>query len=313
MFRDERESSLQYLTLVYKKRIGLILFIAIATLIAGGITFLIPKKYASTAIIYPANDINRNDIMQAPQFGFEVETERLMQMLNSAVIRDRVIKRFDLITYYEVDTNKAQWKYHLIKNYVQDIGFSRTEFLSIQIFVKTKKPELSAEICDFIVEEVNQYKTEIFEKNRKQEYEYALLSLKRMQDKLQSVINQIYQEKDSTVSNQIIENFLNMASKENYVKNDFIQNETMAKLIDEYKYFKDKYYELRSQVDYTKKLMDRPFLKNYVIEHAKPSYKKVSPSLLTNLIIGFSISSIIAFSWLAFVNKFSGNNDDEVE
>ena len=41
-------------------------------------TFFTPKKYLSTAIIYPYNSHKVNDIISNPQFGYEIETEQLI-------------------------------------------------------------------------------------------------------------------------------------------------------------------------------------------------------------------------------------------
>src|SRR5690606_10271697 len=57
---------------------------------------------------------------------------------------------------------KIDWYSHLSKKMEKDIEFERTPYYSLSISASTKSPELSANIVNYIVDEVNSIVQEIF-------------------------------------------------------------------------------------------------------------------------------------------------------
>ena len=105
-----KESQSSGLTYFYKNRKLFGIALVVGAVLGLSLTFFVPKKYLSTAIIYPYNSHTRGDLVVNPQFGFEVETEQLLQLLESKSMRDRTIEKFKLYEYYELDTNSKSWK-----------------------------------------------------------------------------------------------------------------------------------------------------------------------------------------------------------
>src|SRR5690606_20772606 len=136
------------------------------------VTLLTDKKYRSTAIIYPGNTYLRDEVISNPQFGTERESEQLMQMLESESIRDSVVKKFDLVNYYELDTNSIDWRERLTLKYIRDINCFKSKYMSIVISATTTKPELSAEIVNYITDVIDQYRESIFYENMHLELSY---------------------------------------------------------------------------------------------------------------------------------------------
>jgi hypothetical protein len=83
---------------------------ALASILFSGPAFIKPL-YKSTVILYPAttNSIskallseNAYDRSDPLAFGEEVEAEQLLQLLNSDLIRRRIIEKYKLMDHYEI-------------------------------------------------------------------------------------------------------------------------------------------------------------------------------------------------------------------
>lgn len=290
---EDKSSSLLFL---YRNRKFLIINFIIGVVLSIGITYFIPKKYLSTAIVYPANSHTRNDIVGNPQFGYETETEQLLQLLESKNMRQRTIDQLDLISYYKPDTTKADWKTQLDLRYSKDVSFSRSKYLSVVISVTTKDPELSAKIANFQIDEVNAYRNAIFEKNRKQELNSVKSKLDESRKNCQLLRDSIYAVRGNT--DKLIFNFIENLNNENYDAADFIDNPKLEKLIEQYifelailKEFKSTYNKLEFQ-------MNKPIPNVYTIDRAFPSYKKVSPSYLINAVLGGFVWTLLSITLL---------------
>jgi uncharacterized protein involved in exopolysaccharide biosynthesis len=127
-------------------------------LVSAAVSFTLTDYYKSVAIIFPAktssvlvgkNLASRDNVTD---FGEEEQAEQLLQILQSADIRERIISKYNLMEHYgiEADENFATTK--LNKEYRGNISFSRTKFGSIEIEVLDKDPEMAASIANDIVE-----------------------------------------------------------------------------------------------------------------------------------------------------------------
>ncbi len=282
------------LDFLFKNRKLLIFAAFLGGIIGIGATFFIPKKYLSTAIIYPYNSHKVNEIISNPQFGYEIETEQLMQLLESKSMRDKTIEAFKLYDYYEEDTTDLKWKSELTLKYINDVSFFRSKYLSIVINVKTKDPQLSADIANFQVSEVNRYREQIFEENREKSFKNIgdkyLLSKRR----LAALKDSIYAIKGG--SQELLYNFVENLNNENYDTQDFINDSRLEPIIEQYLYERGRYLALRVKYDQMKELIEQPLPSVYSIDIAEPTYKKVSPSFLMNALVGGIIFFILVLT-----------------
>lgn len=163
VFKKEETEAIQLLAILYSKRRFIFLFTLIITLTFVLVSlFVIPKKYSSEAIIYPTPTNSEDAILENPSFGFEGHSNQLLQVLKSNTLRERLISKFDLATYYEIDTSEIDWYSRLSKKMEKDILFERTPYYSLSISASTTSPELSSNIVNYIVDEVNIIVQEIF-------------------------------------------------------------------------------------------------------------------------------------------------------
>lgn len=271
-------------TYLFKNRKFYFIALMIGAILGGGLTFFIPKKYLSTAIVYPYNSHTVSSIVSNPQFGYEVETEQLLQLLESKSMRDRTIEKFKLYDYYEEDTSDLAWKSKVALNYIADVEFFRSKYLSVVINVQTKDPQLSADIANFQVEEVNKYREQIFEENRYAKFNKIKEKYDKSASRLDQIKDSIYEIKKG--SGQLLYNFIENLNNENYDASEFVNQPELEVLVDQYLYEKRKYDALRTEHDQLKQALDEELPSIYSIDRAEPSYKKASPSFLINTAIG---------------------------
>ena len=117
---------------------------AMATVFSGP-NFIAPK-FTSRAVIYPAN---------LGGYSGETRLEQMQQYLESNVIRDSVIAKFNLYEEYEIDPEMLTSKNLMIKMYGEHIGFDETKYESINMTATSTDPVKAKEILDEIIEQLN--------------------------------------------------------------------------------------------------------------------------------------------------------------
>lgn len=166
LFKEEEKEALRSLRILYKHRyfiIGCTLTLGLLALMLS--LFVIPKKYVSEAIIYPTPSNSEEMLLDNPSFGYEGNANQLLQVLQSGTLKDRLIKKFNLISYYEIDTTDRAWYSKLSKKIDHDIRFESTPYYSVSLTAETETPQLSADIVNYAVDEVNVIMQEIFSAN----------------------------------------------------------------------------------------------------------------------------------------------------
>jgi len=149
------------LVFLYKWRKHLFLIAGIslvASVIFSSPWFIVPL-YKSTVIMFPtsSNSISKSLLTESKdvkqdilQFGEEEQTEQLLQILNSNLIRERVISQFKLLEHYGIDPGSKHKKTRLIKEYENKIKFRRTEYMAVKITVLDSDPLMASRIANTI-------------------------------------------------------------------------------------------------------------------------------------------------------------------
>ena len=143
----------------YKWRKTILAVAVLAAVSSAGVAFMIPEKFKSTVILFPApsvsiskslmsaNNSSQSDLLQ---FGEEDDMERMLQVLNSEEIRERIVKKYKLGEHYGIE-NDNQYKRTLLRQeYDDNIQFKKTEFMSVKIEVLDRSPEMASNIANDI-------------------------------------------------------------------------------------------------------------------------------------------------------------------
>ena len=239
--------------------------------------------------------------MVNPQFGFEVETEQLLQLLESKSMRDRTIEKFKLYEYYELDTNSKSWKAELAARYIEDVSFFRSKYLSVVIHATLKDPELAADIANFQVEEINDYRESIFKENREAEFRAIQSEYDQSKDELQKLKDSIYA---LSPSGGLLYNFMENLNNENFDPSGFVADPRMEDVVEQYVYESHRNKVLRNEFDQMKTALEEPLPSVYSIDVAVPSHKKVSPSFSVNIAIGAMLVFFIVLTIRLVLDKW---------
>jgi uncharacterized protein involved in exopolysaccharide biosynthesis len=148
-------NSLNVLYFVYKWRKVLGVVTISAIIVSGIISLLIPEKYKSTVILFPAttNSISKvlyNRTDDALKFGEEEEAEQMLQILNSEEIRSRIAKKYQLMQHYGIDSACGSQRTLLESEFQDNITFKRTELMSVKIEVLDRDPKMASDIANDI-------------------------------------------------------------------------------------------------------------------------------------------------------------------
>jgi capsular polysaccharide biosynthesis protein len=165
-------NSSNFIVFLYKwrKPIVVVGLAAILISVLFSSPWFITPKYKSTVILFPTstnaiskalltdNFGNKQDILE---FGEEEQAEQLLQVLNSNTIRSKVIGKFGLMAHYEIDSTDRYKNTKLYGEYDENITFSRTEYMAVQISVLDKDPQMAADIANNIADLVDSVKNQM--------------------------------------------------------------------------------------------------------------------------------------------------------
>jgi len=160
--QDFRFDSMDIVLYIWKRRIPLLIITFAAGIVSIVGSMMITPKFKATVVLFATSDasvgkaiIQENYQKDMQAFGLEEQVEPVMQVLKSDVIRDQIIKKYDLMHHYHIDTSAPYPYYKLHKYYAANIQIRRTEYNSIVISVMDEDPEMAADIANNIADLVD--------------------------------------------------------------------------------------------------------------------------------------------------------------
>ena len=181
------------------------------------LTLVMKPSYKSTGIIFPTPTNSPDKILAEPQFGYEVDADWLMQVLKSEIVRDSLNKEFDLVNYFELDTEKQGWMDDFRKEYDDMIDFERTKYMSIEIAATTHEPELSANIANYIIDHIDGIREKIFKANTYQTLRHFEHIFFEKNDFVNTLIDSIYHLRENNTSESLSLLYAQIKSKQQEV------------------------------------------------------------------------------------------------
>jgi len=187
------------LLFLWRNRKTVILITSTTALVAVIISLLMTPLFRSTAIVFPAATSTvsfseqRNAKASSMDFGEEEQAEQLIQILQSARIRNRIVQKFDLMEHYEIASDDPNKNYKLGKEYNNHITFTRTRYGSIEISVLDRDKQLAANIANKIVQLIDTVKNEMVQERTIPAFQIS----QRKKDLLEQDISTILIELDS--------------------------------------------------------------------------------------------------------------------
>jgi len=168
--------------------------------------FFITPLFESTVVVFPAKSSSLSRAVFGSnvdflEYGDVEDAERLLQVLESTAIRDRIVERFDLFTHYEIPEDSEFRNTTFRKIYNSNISSSRTIYGAVEIKVRDKDPEMAANLAneiaalaDTIQNEIRQERALMAYKTAVQRYENLKREIIKTEDSLRTVMSRgIYQ------------------------------------------------------------------------------------------------------------------------
>lgn len=125
--------------------VGVTIAAAALGAIFSGPRFITPR-FRSSAIVYPVN-LN--------SYSIETRADQLLQLLESNSIRDSLVKRFDLVRHYGIDTAAPPGRTWLRDLYKERVEIGKTRFESVEIEVTDEDPVLARDMVNEILRQVD--------------------------------------------------------------------------------------------------------------------------------------------------------------
>jgi len=206
------ESNYYILKLIMKWKFHFIIITAASIIVSIVFSspFFIKPRYKSFAIVYPSNLI---------PYSSESPSEQLLQLLESADIRNSIIDKFNLPAHYNIDTTAKSGFSDLIAAYQSNVEVKRTQFNSIEIKVYDTDPQIASEMVTEIINGLNS-KARTLQREKTKEVLVIVknqLSVKKMQvDSVNSILQELrvkYQILDYEVQvKEVTKNYLKALS-----------------------------------------------------------------------------------------------------
>ncbi len=292
----------------FLKRYRLPLFLLSFTcaVLSAVVSLMIPKEYESTAVVFPPASLSLDLSTENPNFGYDIEADRLLQILQSKEIRDSVISRFNLADYYEINRDAKDWLSRTDRAYRRDVEFKRSTFMSIVITCQTKDPELSANIVNYILEMANKVRENIYKQNVKLAYskimdEYTVE--KTITDSLYDILQKRFSEEGISgllllaPNAQLNFNLQEMTGK----KTDTKVVSLLGAEILKYRFHFDRQNEYEMRAKRIGKMLEYPVSQIHILDSAEPNYRKTYPMVTLNVIISFVLGFL--FTSVYFIIK----------
>ena len=119
----------KFMAVIWKWKIHL-LVVLIASVVISAIAsspMFIKPKFKSSIVVYPTN---------AKPYGTETPVEQMLQMLEANDIRDSIIKKYNLLAHYEIDSiDNPYYLTDVHLEYAENVVFDKTKYESVEIEV----------------------------------------------------------------------------------------------------------------------------------------------------------------------------------
>lgn len=158
---ENKNNLVEVIRVLYKWRKHIFIICGVAFLGSAIISLLLPNYYKSTTIFYPyspkladsrtlyTKDANY-DI-----FGRSADIDRLISISNSSLIVKDMIKEFDLIQHYNIDTSTTHVMYDAMKEFRENLEVIKNDEGAIELSILDQNDSMAVEMVKIMVGKIN--------------------------------------------------------------------------------------------------------------------------------------------------------------
>lgn len=296
VFEEERVQS-AVLTMYLRNWKLIALTVVVCTALAFTATLFMKPRYRAKASFFLPYDISLEKTVDDPKLGYDTEADRMLQILNSEKLKDSVVKKFDLINYFKIDTSEYIWPQKLTDKYRQRIFANRTNIMSIVIDAETYDPKFSAQIVNYIVECSGRMRQEMYRANTRmaeEAFRKEFVAKQNVVDSLARMIGDL--RKDEHGNYPLLENLV--------INGNSNSSSTQKEILTQrFVYENAQLNDMRVKYETARNTALRPIPGFYNIDPAYPIYEPSFPLKGFNLAIGFfgSLFMILAILYGRYV------------
>lgn len=298
---DLNNESIKLLAKIYTWRKKLLIVTLIAVVVSVAVSFIISPQYKATAIVFPSRTFSVSKLLieqnQGAQedymdLGDEDDAEKLLQILNSSDIRNKIANKYDLWTNWQIKNNTEYSQHYLKLKWEDMVTFKRTNFVSIRIEVYDYVANRSADIANSIVAYADSVKFNMTREVAKQalditkdEYDATIARINELQDSLQAIkeLGVLDNKEEITAYSRsmakAIEKGNESAQNKLQVKLDLLKKYGTAydAVYADLKKYRLKYPIIKNKYDEALVNYNKPMPSKFVVEKATPNEKKAKP------------------------------------
>lgn len=199
---EEEINLLDYIRVIFKYRRMILLICGIAVVITAIISLLLPKIYSATASIVPPIDIVQRESELAGALGGGASSllskaigvtsiaDMYAGILQSRVVADTIIDKFDLMKVYEEKKYKSNVRKKLKKNTAIDVSGEGI----VNITVEDRDPNRAAAMANAYVEELDRQNKRLSAGQATSKRIFLGNRLKEIEEKLSKIDNILSRE-----------------------------------------------------------------------------------------------------------------------
>ena len=183
--------------LLYQWRKPIMLVSITAAILSAVVSLLMKERYKSAVVLYAEQqhsfgaqlleDVQKEDLLT---FGEEEDAERLLQMINSDQVRNKVIEKYELWDVYEIQRDQRGANTLIAREYQDNVSAELTKFGSVEVAVLDEKPERARDMAN----DIALFADSVANRMRS---ERAMTAFKYAEASLQSALNEVQVMEDS--------------------------------------------------------------------------------------------------------------------
>ena len=326
---DLNSESIKLLAKIFTMRKKLIVVSVIAAVISIIISFLVSPQYKATAIVFPSRTFSVSKLLieqnQGAQedymdLGDEDDAEKLLQILYSSEIRNRIADKYDLWNNWDIEKNTVQSNHYLKLKWDDMVSFKRTNFVSIKIEVYDYVANRSADIANSIIAYADTVKFKMTRQVAeqalnitKEEYENTITRINELEDSLQVIKelgvldNKAEIDAYSRSMAKAIEKGNESAQKKLQEKLDLLKKYGTAydNVFSNLKKYRLKYPIIKNKYDEALVNFNKPLPSKFIVDKAIADECKARPMRWLLVLISTISAALLAFLYLLSIEKIT--------
>ena len=191
---DSTLNSTHLLRFIFDRRKTFLIIGIVSAGLSSAAALLIEEQFKSMVIMFATpqhsigeqfyEEIKRNDLLE---YGETEDAERLLQILNSDRIRNRIIQKYDLWKHYDIEQASAGAQSLLGKEYNSNVDARLTRYGSIEVAVLDRDPKQAADMANDIAFLADSVANRLRNERAQEALVYAGSSLSQVQEEIQSM------------------------------------------------------------------------------------------------------------------------------